>query len=163
MPVSVANREQDFRGIPAPERDSDLVRRAVTLLRERLPGSWEMQVDEQPEAPDRGLDAIVRVASPDGQQIALVIEAKRLLSTRDVPIVLERLQFALASAGRGEPAIPLIVARYLAPATRQRIAAAGAGYIDATGNMRIRGDLPALFVADRGADRDPWRGRGRPP
>ncbi len=162
MPVSVANREQDFRGIPAPERDSDLVRRAVTLLRERLPGSWEMQVDEQPEAPDRGLDAIVRVASPDGQQIALVIEAKRLLSTRDVPIVLERLQFALASAGRGEPAIPLIVARYLAPATRQRIAAAGAGYIDATGNMQIRGDLPALFVADRGADRDPWRGRGRP-
>jgi hypothetical protein len=162
MPVSVTNREQDFRGIPAPERDSDLVRRAVTLLRERLPGSWEMQVDEQPEAPDRGLDAIVRVASPDGQQIALVIEAKRLLSTRDVPIVLERLQFALASAGRDEPAIPLIVARYLAPATRQRIAAAGAGYIDATGNMQIRGDRPALFVADRGADRDPWRGRGRP-
>jgi hypothetical protein len=162
MPVFVANGEQDFRGIPAPERESDLVRRAVALLRERLPRSWEMQIDEQPGTPDLRLDAIVRAASPDGQQIALVIEAKRLLNTREVPIVLDRMRPALASAGRGEPAIPLIVARYLAPATRERIAAAGAGYIDATGNMQVRSDRPSLFVVDRGADRDPWRGRGRP-
>lgn len=162
MAISAANREPDFRGMAAPERESDLVRRAVTLLRERLPGSWEMQVDERPQAPDRGPDAIVRVASPGGQQITLAVEAKRLLATREVPIVVERLQSALARATGGEPAIPLIVARYLAPATRDRIAAAGAGYIDATGNMHLRSDRPALFVADRGADRDPWRGPGRP-
>lgn len=162
MAIYAANKEADFRGMAAPERESDLVRRAVTLLRERLPGSWEMQVDERPQAPDRGLDAIVRVASPGGQQITLAVEAKRLLATREVPIVIERLQSALARAIRGEPAIPLIVARYLAPATRDRIAAAGGGYIDATGNMHLRSDRPALFVADRGADRDPWRGPGRP-
>lgn len=120
-----------------------------------------MQVDEQPRGPDRGLDAIVRLSSPDGQRIVLVIEAKRLLNTRDVPIILERLQRAVAAGGR-EPAVPVIVARYLAAATRERIVAADAGYIDATGNMEVRDDRPALFVADRGADRDPWRGRGPP-
>lgn len=162
MPVSVVNGEADFRDIPAPERESDLVRRAVTLLGDRLPRSWQLQVDEEPRGPDRGLDAIVRLTSPDDQETVLGIEAKRLLNARDLANVLERMRPALVATGEREPAVPVIVARYLAPPTRERITAAGAGYIDATGNMQVRSDRPALFVADRGADRDPWRGRGRP-
>jgi hypothetical protein len=34
--------------------------------------------------------------------------------------------------------------------------------MDATGNMYLVVDRPALFLRDRGADRDPWRGPGRP-
>jgi hypothetical protein len=56
----------------------------------------------------------------------------------------------------------VLVARYLAPATRERIAGAGAGFVDLTGNVHLTSDRPALLVRDRGADRDPWRGPGRP-
>src|SRR5690606_27394752 len=56
----------------------------------------------------------------------------------------------------------LLVARYLAPATRERITEAGAGYVDATGNVYFANDRPALLLRDRGADQDPWRGPGRP-
>ena len=56
----------------------------------------------------------------------------------------------------------VLVARYLAPATRARIIESGAGYIDATGNLYLASDRPALLLRDRGADQDPWRGPGRP-
>jgi hypothetical protein len=44
----------------------------------------------------------------------------------------------------------------------RRIASAGAGYLDLTGNIYLSSDRPALLLRDRGADRDPWRGPGRP-
>jgi hypothetical protein len=133
------------------------------MLRDRLPTSWDIQVEEQaPGSRGRRLDAVARLTSPDAQRLALLIEVKRLLNTRDVPVVLEQVQSLAADRQAGDGSVIVLVARYLAPTTRERIAAAGAGYIDATGNIRVRSDQPALFVSDRGADRDPWRGRGRP-
>jgi hypothetical protein len=88
------------------------------------------------------------------------VEAKRLLNTRDVPMALEQL--ARAATDRDQDVAFMLVARYLAPATRERIANAGAGYVDATGNVYFATDRPALLLRDRGADRDPWRGPGRP-
>jgi Transcriptional regulator, AbiEi antitoxin, Type IV TA system len=35
-------------------------------------------------------------------------------------------------------------------------------YVDATGNLRVAVDQPALYLRDAGSDRDPWRGPGRP-
>lgn len=90
----------------------------------------------------------------------VLVEAKRLLNTRDVPVSLQALDQARAQFD--EPVVPLLAARYLAPATRERIAEAGAAYADATGNLRLQLSRPALFVRDRGSDRDPWRGPGRP-
>jgi hypothetical protein len=89
----------------------------------------------------------------------LVVD-KRLLNTRDVPIALE--QMARAAADRDQDVAFVLAARYLAPATRERIAEAGAGYVDATGNVYFATERPALLLRDRGADRDPWRGPGRP-
>ncbi|TCM42501.1 hypothetical protein EV648_11032 [Kribbella sp. VKM Ac-2568] len=58
----------------------------------------------------------------------------------------------------------MVVARYLSPPVRDRLNSAGLAYLDATGNVRLTLSNPGLglFVADRGADSDPWRGRGRP-
>lgn len=163
MANSVASRENEFRDIPAPERESDLIRLAGEQLRDRLPPSWQLQVDEQVFGTDRRrLDAVLRLTAPDGQRLAIAVEAKRLINTRDVPIALDQVEAVAAAVPELEDAVVVLVARYLAPATRERIAAAGAGYIDATGNILVRAERPALFVSDRGADRDPWRGRGRP-
>src|SRR5439155_25128075 len=90
------------------------------------------------------------------------VGAKRLLSTRDVPIALEALQRAASRWGSADEVVLVLAARYLAPATRERIAAAGAGYVDLTGNLQLAAERPALLIRDRGADRDPWRGPGRP-
>lgn len=163
MPFSAASRTVQFRDIPAPEREADVLRLAVALVRDRLPVSWETSSEPAPAGGiDSGVDAVVRVQAPDGQTAVLLVQAKRLLNTRDVPLVLEPLRRTASQWGSDAEVVSVVAARYLAPATRERIAEAGAGYVDATGNMLIAADRPALFLADRGADRDPWRGPGRP-
>lgn len=136
---------------------------AVAMIRERLPASWAADTETTVGASaDAGVDATLRMRSPDGQEAVVLVQAKRLINTRDVPIVLEPLQRAASKWADREEVIGVLAARYLPPATRERIAEAGAGYVDATGNMLIAASRPGLFLADRGADRDPWRGPGRP-
>jgi hypothetical protein len=133
------------------------------LVRERLPASWTMESDLVPTGGlDGGVDAVVGVRAPDGQMAVLLVQAKRLLNTRDVPIVLDSMRRAASRWGDDTEVVSVVAARYMAPATRARIAEAGAAYVDATGNMLIAADRPGLFLGDRGADRDPWRGPGRP-
>ena len=110
----------------------------------------------------RDFHAVLRIVAPDGEQATLVIAAKRMLETRDVALVIERLRRAASTLPDDAEVVPILAARYLSPSTRARIAEAGVGYVDATGNMLVTADRPALFIADRGADRDPWRGPGRP-
>jgi hypothetical protein len=126
-----------------------------------LPRTWALDVDEDVRAAGRRVDAVVRLRAPDGAERQLVVEAKRLISTREVPAVLSSLRSARDALGM-EEAVPMLVARYLAPTTRDRIAEADAAYADATGNLRVELERPALFVRDGGATRDPWRGPGRP-
>jgi hypothetical protein len=161
MPPSAANKTFGFRDIAAPEREDDVLATAIGMVRDRMPPTWSTEIEAQPDS-GSGIDGVLRLRAPDGQQALLLIEAKRLLNTRDVPMALEALGRAASSWGREEEVVPILAARYLAPSTRERIAEAGAGYIDATGNMLVTLDRPALFIADRGQDRDPWRGPGRP-
>ncbi len=163
MVSSATNGTEGFPETRAPEREADVLQRAIELIRDRLPATWESDVDPQAASiADAGVDAIVRVRAPSGEQAVFAIEAKRLLRTGEVPGVLESARRAAAAiSGDGEATV-VLAARYLAPATRERIAASGAGYIDATGNLLLTAERPAIYLADRGADRDPWRGPGRP-
>ncbi|MFA5889335.1 MAG: hypothetical protein WDA27_00030 [Actinomycetota bacterium] len=74
---------------------------------------------------------------------------KRRIDPKDVPAVLEQVR-------RYGPEAPLIVAPFLGPRTRERLAKAGAAYADATGNLRLALERPALFVERTGADSSPW-------
>src|SRR3954471_5481927 len=111
MTSSAATRITDF---PEPKREAEILRRAVELLTERLPPTWRLQLEEEPRPADRGVDAVLRLSGPDGAERLLLVESKRLLSTRDVPVVLSRLKLARDAMGMDD-AIPLLVARYLAP------------------------------------------------
>jgi hypothetical protein len=146
---------------PPPEREADVLSAVVDLLRDRLPASWSLDATLEPARRDPRIDAELRVRAPDGGEVTVLVEAKRLLNTRDVPVAVEQLQRAASSLDE-EDAVLMVVARYLAPATRERIVAAGAGYADLTGNLQLAADRPALLIRERGADRDPWRGPGRP-
>lgn len=141
----------------APETEGEVVRRAERLLADRLPPRWSSQLVVDHGSRTR-VDAMIELVAPDGSSITLVVEAKRVLESRDVAIVREQLQQLIGSHREQG----LVAARYLSPPVRARLAEAGLSYVDATGNVRVSVESPALFVSDRGADRDPWRGPGRP-
>ena len=163
MPPSSASRTSKFSDSPPPDREADVLRASIAVLRDRLPAPWTIEEGEvQDPAPDVGVDAELRLRAPDGSEAVVLIRAKRLLNTRDVPMALEGLYRAAARRGGDEEVVVLLASWYLAPATRERIAGAGASYIDVTGNVLVTVGRPALFLRDRGTDRDPWRGPGRP-
>ncbi len=147
----------------SPRRAVDVTRRTLDLLIERLPTSWTPKVREDLRIDGSEIDAIVDLVAPDGTRIAIVVEAKMLLEAgAAIGVAQQASSLAALVARGGQVATPLVVARYLSPPTRDRLREAGVGYADATGNILVRLDRPPLFVRDVGADRDPWRGPGRP-
>lgn len=140
-----------------PQTEAEVLRRGFELLAARLPSDWSASISGTEIA--RGADAIIDVVSANGQKAVLVVEAKRVVEGRDVDVLRSHLdryrqQFP-ASTG-------VVFARYLSRPVQRKLSDAGLSYIDATGNMQVRADEPAFYLADRGADNDPWRGKGRP-
>lgn len=141
-----------------PETEAEVLRRAERILAERLPTGWSIRPVSD-RLVDRRIDGLLELLAPDGNSTTLVLEAKRVLEGRDVASLHEKL----ASFSRQLPnSQAVVVARYLSPPVRARLVAAGLSYVDATGNVRVEVPSPGLFVSDRGADGDPWRGPGRP-
>lgn len=141
-------------------REVDLLRSVFALVRERLPVGWSVRADMAVPIGPGHVDAVLELTASDDTRSAFLVEARRSLAPRDLPSVLNQLQLYVAQAPL--PAAPLVVARYLMPSTRARLQDEGVSYVDVTGNMHLRLAKPALYIYDRGADRDPWRGPGRP-
>lgn len=97
------------------------------------------------------------IQAPDGQRLRLVFEVRRTVERRDIVAVAQQARAHAGIAG----SVPVVAAQYLSPSVREALAEDGLSYADGTGDLRIVADAPALFIADRGQDRDPWR-RGRP-
>lgn len=142
----------------APSSEVDILRTCTSLLRNRLPGDWRVSV--QQEQVDRAIDAVLTVTAPSGETVRYLVEAKRLLIRRDVPTVSERLRQTLKRERDNTEA--MVMSRYLAPSIREALRQEDMSFIDATSNMLVQSSRPTLFVRDRGADKDPWRGPGRP-
>jgi hypothetical protein len=161
MPSSAVSELPDFSARSVPERKEDIVRLALAGLRGRLPAGWTLDVAPPPAAIDMDVDVVATLRAPTGDERVLLVKVKPRVDTRDVRNLLWELDNM-----RGYPnapdAQPLLVARYLAPATRERIAEAGKSYVDVTGNTSLILDRPAMFLRDVGAQSDPWRGPGRP-
>lgn len=139
----------------APQSEADVLHRGAALLAEHLPTGWSSRM--LPAA--RPIDALLEIRDEGGNSATLVVEAKRTVEGRDVASLRAQLDAYLPQFPGAQG---LVVARYLPPPVRGRLTQAGLSYIDATGNMRVEVRSPGLFLSDRGADRDPWRGPGRP-
>ena len=142
----------------APETEAETMRRGLAILADRLPAGWSVELDTGGHG-DRGADGLIELTAADGKATTLVVESKRVVEGRDVEAIRAQLD---ASAAGIPGSAALLMARYLSPPVRERLARAGISYVDATGNVRVEVSVPGLFVSDRGADRDPWRGPGRP-
>lgn len=149
---------------PPPERDVDVLRQSLRSLVDRLAPTWTVSGAEEggrSSAPGDRPDALIELRAPDGTTVVLAVEVKRSIAARDVDAELDRLRRIIEVLGPSD-AIPTLIGRYLPATTRERIAASGASFLDATGNIHLRSDRPPLFIATSGAPRDPWRGPGRP-
>lgn len=155
------------------ERDADVLWRTVSLIQDRLPRGWSCRIagSEVELAPGHRADALIEVRSPDARQATLVAEIRRAVVTRDLSHVVEQLQSLISShdellvpliSPHDESLVPLVVARYLSLSAQNWLTKREVSYADATGNLRITVDSPGLYIRDTGANRDPWRGPGRP-
>jgi hypothetical protein len=139
----------------APESEAEVMRRGAAMLADRLPKGWSSSLTPA----DGSMDALLEIRDEAGTSATLIVEAKRIVEGRDIASLKSQLEGYLQQL---LPAQGLVVARYLSPPVRVKLAEAGLSYIDATGNMRVEISRPGLFLSDRGADNDPWRGPGRP-
>jgi len=115
-----------------------------------LPSGWSVEL----LAGERGAGGDLMLAAPDGVSARLPVQTKTVIEGRDVA--------ALRDLLTGDGPSGVVVARYVPASIAERLAAAGLSYADAAGNVRLSVEQPGLFISDRGADRDPWRGPGRP-
>lgn len=143
------------------EHESDIIRRAISLLQERLPQGWQAHPSHEalPHG-HSGIDLLLRIDAPDGSSVLMAGNIRRTLTVRDLQPVLDRLR--AASSTVPSPTVPLLISRHLSSSARRWLDERGVSYLDATGNIRVASVEPALYLRDRGADVDPWRGPGRP-
>jgi len=140
-----------------PSSETEILTECTELLRTRLPDDWRVDVQRPSDA---AIDAILALTAPSGEQVRYLVEVKQLLVNRDIPKVIDQLRWA---ADRElTDTMTMVMSRYLAPPTRERLSEVDASYIDATGNILLQSSRPTLYVRDRGADKDPWRSPGRP-
>ncbi len=148
-----------------PTSEADVISAALAALTTRLPPGWTTDVQREAALGRYRTDALISISAPGGERATLYVEARRSVVTKDLPAMVEQAQTYIDAdtmPGRKGTARPFVVARYLAPPLQQWLAERDIPYADAAGNVRVALSSPALFVRDVGAQRDPWRGPGRP-
>ena len=147
--------------VPTPVigRDSDLLRVVANSLVERLPSTWRVDMQLAPRLAGWRPDALLEISAPDGERGVLLVEAKLDLEPRAIEPLLTMLERAavdadLPSESKGPP---MVVARFLSARAQELLVDAGACFADATGNVRVILERPALFLQARGAQSSPWR------
>lgn len=127
------------------------------MVRDRLPDTWRVAEMSEPNGGARRPDLKIEINAPDGSRTRLLVDVKQVVERRDVAGLGDQVREM--TTGRGD--VPVVAARYLSPSVREALIQEGLSYVDATGNMRLVSDAPAVFISHRGEDRDPWR-KGRP-
>ena len=115
-----------------------------------LPSSWSLTVERGPTGRDLTPDAILKVQGPDRKSCKIAVEIRKRVDPRDVTPIVDRIRSLAAG-------VPLVVAPFLSPRTRELLAKAGASFADLTGNLRRAVDRPALFISTQGAAKNPFR------
>lgn len=148
-------RNRAFHGTTSLSRETptqqQILERLYKDIRDRLPDSWKLERTQTTRRPEGQADAILCITDQSGTQGRIVIEVKRQIDPIDVPHVLDLLR-RYASPGDGT----LVIAPFLGSRTRALLTAQRVGYADATGNMRLQLDQPAIYIETMGAERNPW-------
>lgn len=139
----------------SPPTASELLNTFRAQLEAHLPATWRVFVTPLEGPPLSLIDEIVTIAAPDGTMGRLHIHTKSA-SQGDMTTLLQTLKALQESFPGREPW--LVVAPYLGATVREQLAEAGMGYADATGNLHVVLDWPAVFIERQGDATNPWRG-----
>lgn len=148
-----------------PPTQARILRETAEAIIGSLPSRWSGRAVGEPTTAGARADLLIRIESPAGEELRLVLEARRALEPREVEAAASGARSVAAFTG----GVPVITSGYLSPRTRDLLADEDIGFADTTGNIRIASDSPGLFILMTGAQRDPWprteglqslRGRG---
>ncbi|MCP3798721.1 hypothetical protein NLX83_05570 [Allokutzneria sp. A3M-2-11 16] len=125
----------------------------MASLERALPPDWSLMAEPERRSGGTEVDALLRLSSPDGSTAVIVAEVSRKLEPRAVPHIQAQAQrwkslFAADAV--------MIITSFASPLARERLAEAGLGWFDQTGNLRLRLDRPSVFIDRQGADRAPF-------
>ena len=146
--------------------ETALMEETCRALRNRLPTGWDLtpQRGGFPGSSGRSnTDGVLILSDPQGITANIVVEAKpRPVEARQVSVLADRwarqrLPQSREVWGPDSNVIPMVVAPFLGPSARERLAEAGISFADATGNLRLVITRPAVFIEALGAVRNPWR------
>ena len=149
-----------------PISETALLEQACQALRERLPPGWDLteQPGQLPHGPARSrIDRSLALADPLGLTANITVEVKdRPVEAQQVTLLADRWGRVLLPQSRevwgpDRDSILMVVAPFLGPSARDRLAEAGISFVDATGNVRLVSSSPAVFIEAAGAVRNPWR------
>lgn len=135
-------------------------------LKKKLPPNWSVALRLEPRGPSinrrsyAAPDAELTIRGPDGSHATLMVEAKRRVDPKLVPLIADLLARYRSRPGEANG---MVVAPFFSPRARQLLAQAGVAYADATGNLRLVLGQPALYVEAAGASSDPWAKPGDRP
>jgi len=115
-----------------------------------LPDNWSISYDTKVRSRPDVTDAVIKLRAPDRRVSRIVVVVRTSLEPREVGRVVDNA----SSKGIG---LVLVAAPFLSPRTRELLEEKGAAYIDATGNVRLVLDRPALFLSTAGEMNNPWR------
>jgi len=120
------------------------LRGVIEQLRLRLPQAWRVVEATQAR------QATIVIRAPDSRVAHLAVVSRRRIEPKDVT--------GIVPAGRPTRSRAnevLVTAPFLSPRTRELLAAAGASYLDSTGNLRLALERPAVFLQAEGDEKDP--------
>jgi hypothetical protein len=145
----MANMPQTANDRPT---ERELIAAAADEVRGVLPSTWKLVWSRTKQSPDPGIDAIARLTAPDGTTGSVAFQVKRvpLMPSTAAAVAKEtKSRFPKADAY-------VLVAPFIGPVTRETLRREGWGVLDATGNLELRLDRPALFLQRFGQTKNPW-------
>jgi hypothetical protein len=131
--------------------ETELIARAGSVLRDRLPSRWRVSV-----APPTGsVDAVLSIGPGDEVTARFAVEAKATLHGSAT-----QLAATLRAKADRSPDPLLFVTEYVNPPLRQRCEDWGISYLDTTGWTFVVSDDPPILVRLEGAGSPPRRREG---
>jgi hypothetical protein len=140
----------------------DVLVNGLDLLRSLLPRGWQLTLEPPQAGVDSRPDAtLVRVDVSGGHMLRILVEARRDFTPRDVGSVLGGRTDLIRQVA-GQVAV-MVIAPWLSPQTRQKLADQNINYLDLAGNLRIVQEYPPVYI-EREVPRDqaPRRSRTEP-
>jgi hypothetical protein len=139
--------------------EAQVLRAVMELIRERIPSGWALTAAASDDERSSSVDAEFVLSAPDGRTAKAIVEVKSgAPAGRQAAGTAQKLR----ERADAEQALPMLLARYLAPQVRDELTRIGVSYGDVTGNIMLSAVEPGIFLSDRGEDRDPARSPGRP-